>query len=386
MLDADSGFSDTCLSKSPPAGCIVAKREINFLPHTELRMRVDLRYACKGKVCPDDQTCVKGACVPARTVCKTDCDEGHLGCEGAAIASDPKNCGRCGHDCAGGSCVQGQCGTTLVTKNTDPQRFLTQDGPNLYWAVSLGGGVFTCDKTNCAATRRQLVADDIKFFAVDSGNLFWYSTQSSLKACSVADCANTTFGIGISPQEVFWIAARGGRVFWSSSIGLWGCPQMGGLTDTFSTTFVNRMATTANDIFWTAVADNQIERCPLSGCTQPQTFTSASQPAFITVDQNNVCWSASTKLFCCSIGNCPAPTLVHAGTIPNMLPAFEIAVDASDLYWTTWDGHLMRCPATGCNDMPEQLTQTGNYGPLAVDATFVYAGDVGTGDIVRLAK
>jgi hypothetical protein len=69
-----------------------------------------------------------------------------------------------------------------------------------------------------------------------------------------------------------------------------------------------------------------------------------------------------------------------------MLPAFEIAVDATDLYWTTWDGHLMRCPTGGCNDMPEQLTQTGNYGPLAVDSTFVYVGDVGTGDIVRLAK
>jgi hypothetical protein len=56
---------DPALCAASPAGCIVARRLLHFLPHDPLTLPIPLRKACLGVVCPDDQTCVQGACVTA---------------------------------------------------------------------------------------------------------------------------------------------------------------------------------------------------------------------------------------------------------------------------------------------------------------------------------
>jgi hypothetical protein len=63
-----------------PSNCIVAKREIAFVPHATLRMRIDLRAACLSVACDQATTCVRGACVPARVnSCLSECTELSLG-------------------------------------------------------------------------------------------------------------------------------------------------------------------------------------------------------------------------------------------------------------------------------------------------------------------
>lgn len=77
---SDGGPADECLASPLPPACIVARRQLRFVPHLELPMRIDLRDACSGVDCPADQTCVKGSCVSAVVPddCTGGCDDSQL--------------------------------------------------------------------------------------------------------------------------------------------------------------------------------------------------------------------------------------------------------------------------------------------------------------------
>lgn len=77
-------------------GCIVARRRMRFLPHTELYMRITLHQTCKGVACASDMTCVAQGCVSSEISDPEACmdpsfeacdDEGIAGC-----AKDPAAC------------------------------------------------------------------------------------------------------------------------------------------------------------------------------------------------------------------------------------------------------------------------------------------------------
>jgi hypothetical protein len=50
------------------AGCIVARRTLNYVPHTTTDLRIDLDSLCIGEGCELLQTCVNGACADARLI------------------------------------------------------------------------------------------------------------------------------------------------------------------------------------------------------------------------------------------------------------------------------------------------------------------------------
>ncbi len=69
------GFTRPAGDCRPPSdvdGCIVARRRIDFVRHRSLRMPIHLDRQCVGIRCGEDETCDRGACVPARV----------LGCSG----------------------------------------------------------------------------------------------------------------------------------------------------------------------------------------------------------------------------------------------------------------------------------------------------------------
>lgn len=87
MTRPDGASPAHCLEAAQAPACIVARRELRLLPHTELNMRVDLRLACLGVSCASGQTCVQGACVSDTvdpTTCSTSCGETTLAPDGGA--------------------------------------------------------------------------------------------------------------------------------------------------------------------------------------------------------------------------------------------------------------------------------------------------------------
>jgi outer membrane protein assembly factor BamB len=74
----------SCVAPDYGTGCIVARRSLQYIPHTPLELDIVLSEACNGVVCPVDQTCVEGACTSAAVsdpgACATPrtCGEGAL--------------------------------------------------------------------------------------------------------------------------------------------------------------------------------------------------------------------------------------------------------------------------------------------------------------------
>ena len=57
----------TCLYEDDTS-CVVARRQLRYEPHEELRVLVDLREDCVGAICDETSTCVSQLCVEARIV------------------------------------------------------------------------------------------------------------------------------------------------------------------------------------------------------------------------------------------------------------------------------------------------------------------------------
>lgn len=51
---------------------------------------------------------------------------------GAALDSDPRNCGRCGHDCLGGACDAGRCAAVGLATPGGPLRHIVLAGANVF--------------------------------------------------------------------------------------------------------------------------------------------------------------------------------------------------------------------------------------------------------------
>ena len=70
--------------------------------------------------------------------------------------SDPSHCGRCFHDCRGGSCIDGTCQpVTLVTESGRPGP-IAVDGTHVYWANRQSGDIA---RVPIAGGARQLIYD-----------------------------------------------------------------------------------------------------------------------------------------------------------------------------------------------------------------------------------
>jgi hypothetical protein len=114
-------------------GCVVARRAVSFLPHTELRLPIVLRYDCKDEPCGPYETCVRGTCRPAivtdASLCATvagcgedtlDPGEGGGGAGGEGGAGSGGEGGAGGGGGAGGEAPAGPLDTLMIPVDGTP--------------------------------------------------------------------------------------------------------------------------------------------------------------------------------------------------------------------------------------------------------------------------
>lgn len=79
-------------------------------------------------------------------MCSYACNGGYQMCNGQCVvlASDPNNCGSCGHGCLGGQCSSGSCLPYVVAQppTTSTPVYIASDGTSIVWVDSGRSGAF----------------------------------------------------------------------------------------------------------------------------------------------------------------------------------------------------------------------------------------------------
>ena len=183
---------DDCAASGYLGGCIVARRTLRFVPHTALKLPVELTLDCLDIPCGALETCSHGTCVPAEIVYPSECAKpggctigtggsggaggaggtagtagaggtggtgatGGIGGTGASggtggtggascpaptadcdgtpstcetnLDTSAVHCGACGHGCLGGTCQTGVCQPVVLAAGSGAPRFRRQRDP-----------------------------------------------------------------------------------------------------------------------------------------------------------------------------------------------------------------------------------------------------------------
>jgi hypothetical protein len=369
--------------------------------------------------------------------------------------TDPLNCGSCGHDCLGAVCTGGTCGTApMVLACSQNAGMLAVDNTAVYWMngvspapagsaghsqvlqCAIGGcsqqattlwdalypatwlaaaqgsvwfpiengeapndpygvdpGILSCAGNGCSGVATEVLAvttlnNGITAFAADAAHLYWGTTAGDLSSCSMQGCAASVQpyaaagvpeAIAVNSSSIFWITDAGGGQVWT-------CP-LSGCGDAGPAAFTNLGDGSIDPVL---LADDQNFYWVDNGTPTPASAKSGPVTSY-----------ATGAVYECPVSDCSAHTAL--ATYPAWLGAGGLAVDGTNLYWSTADvggyfGSIVKCPiAGGCNGGPTPVATTkeayppgtaGSYAAtgLAVDSANVYWTDPGRRTVMTTAK
>jgi hypothetical protein len=232
----------SCVAPAYGTGCIVARRSLEFLPHTPLVLDIALSLACNGVVCATDETCVQGSCTSSQVQnpesCKTagTCGQGALQPTNAPPEPpSPLVCGNtAGLQSAAAWPMLGYCPTHIgrgpnVGSKTGHVRWTASAG------ASVSGGIaVAADGTIYAG------AGDGKLYAVDPKGTVKWSTlvgASSFVNAVPAIAQDGSIYLGNQDENLYaltsagtvtWKYKIGGQLFTSANVAGDGTIYMGG--------------------------------------------------------------------------------------------------------------------------------------------------------------
>jgi hypothetical protein len=309
------------------------------------------------KTCEANLTCVSNVCVRldagldgAVPDGAPDAGASDAGCD-ADLLGDSRNCGRCGHDCIGGSCQQGACQSWKIDNG---KNFIDQpvvDGTNILFRAS-PGAVYSCPRTGCTGDGGAIVTgiQDAYGIAADPARIY-VTNPNTLDASAAAIYACARGGCGNSPTVLRPGAADG-------------------------------IVIDGTDLYFRdGTANQKLARCTLPSCSSTEYLTAGAIVAF-TLDGSRIYMIAGGSLLRCDKGNCSATT-VGMLTGPLNKSLSTVAAGGSTLYAATYDGEgtgtIISCPtSSNGNCVPTALVTGLNRVVLHADATGVWFGDIGT--------
>jgi hypothetical protein len=352
----------------------------------------------------------------------TSCDEGQCQCAAPQvvcnnqcvdITSDSANCGFCGHNCQGTACSLGLCVASPVATVTDSVCVLSGlavDSTTVYWTQGsilntgctpgtfakpfAGGSTITYGST-----------EDPRGVVVDLTNVYWvdYIDGSLRKAPLAANGGGGTsifpavdLEAGTTPGPVA-LAIDAHNVYWADSAAgtVNQMPLAGGTVTVLATgSWPNAVAVDskvlAKNVYWVDYVGGTVNKVPVAkadGGTPVNVVLAPSetQPWNIAIDATNVYWTdksnpGSVK----SIGiNGTNPVTLAQG----LGAPWGIAVDANFVYWTNFnDNTVVKTPIGGGTVYTLASEPQQNPAAIAVDNVSVYWVDQGGGNILKVAK
>lgn len=335
-------------------------------------------------------------------------DAAEAGCV-TDLTVDPKHCGRCGHDCGGGTCESGKCQPVRLADGLASPEGIVVDATDVFVAEWDQHRILKLGKTAggpCAGTP---LAPSCVFAAgtahvwrptalgIDAQNVYWANTGAGtaheIRSCPRAGCGGQSaakvaqlgdealghlFGEDVLPLE---LVVRDGQVFWPESMGgaIRSAPVGGGPVTTYleSGGFMPlAIAVDDQDIFFTDDTNQhptRIQSVPRDGSARDggaAVKIIADTPArpygiglsasgdlywtvpFIAEDGDGVV-QAAPKTGAGSGGG------AIGAVAASQLDPRALIVDAKNVYWLQTGstkaatGMLVYCPLSGCpNDGP----------------------------------
>jgi hypothetical protein len=296
-------------------------------------------------------------------------------CDGAVLATDPANCGACGHGCLGGACQDGGCQPVLIAGDQQVPTGLAVDGDPagwVYWTLyDVPGHVLRKRKAEASASIETVYAP-----AATSGET---PMELALDATHVYWTSNDSYGTY-------------GSIHWANQDG----------TDPHGFRFGGYGANIALDtaaIYWLERGPGQVLRLPFDGGPSDVQSLFLEPPDGgdrggydIAVEPGaagRVFWTDSQTL--AVIGKDGTGYEVLAGPNPQNAYAGPVALDADSLYFTGPTGRVLmktdksyRCPGFGqCPQVIVDSTYVASPGHLRLDGAHIFWGNNSDGRIVR---
>jgi hypothetical protein len=289
----------------------------------------------------------------------------------ADVANDPANCGRCGHSCGAGTCLNGRCLNTLASGGTSPFRVIVHNDV-VYWSSSnFGGspGVYSPEAVLVDGGSRHTLAEAggaLFGIAADNTNVYYAEGAFARYVGHDGGASGTLPGSLSAPLGDIAIGMDGIYVAAGSSAGYEG----GVVAEYPSPTFTPKIS--------------PIGLTPTALAVVGQAFVFSS-------DANQLSQDAGQVLTCtppCS----GTPSVVAGGlSLPVTIVTDGTTVffaTTGDVLGTTNNGVVMACPVTGCSPGVVVADQVAFGAALALDPSGpnLYFGEARTGDIWRCPK
>ncbi len=303
-------------------------------------------------------------------------------CPGAVVATDPANCGRCGHDCQDGSCTGGVCQPVSLVTNGGKLTYIRADTTHVYFVDRKAGSVQRVPKRGGSVESIATAQPPLFQLAVDATHVYFTAgtgvsrvpkAGGSVDPLSAQGGDEVALDDGAVYASTFTVddtgaAYRASRDGANAVVLAPNLRQCESIVPSGDTVFIGgakvlRYTTTAGSV--TTLANVYARR--------------------LAADQTAVYAIGYDGLDVTRIDRASGATSVLA-TSPAMPRASDIAVDDTHVYWTTGvpSGFVLRVPKVG-GAVEIIASQIDLPWGIAVDDDAVYWSTQG-GTIAKRAK